>query len=429
MAWQWPTAEDNVATITFRPRFSRRLPDPFYNSTHGTERHVLFVAVSKLPTGVSMAASLKTLETRWEAYKDVQASLINKDCTPGTFHLKNQGITIIARAVNKIEDDEFEIEFGEGHGVVDGSHTYRLIIEAQQNPNIQLPAEQYVKVEILTKVPDDWIAEITGALNTPIVGQKDSLADLQDAFAWIKKTLKGEPYYRYISWSESQRGIYGVQDILSILTCFNTSSYTNAGSAHPIVAYENRSVVLSSFEEDYKTNRGRSYKKLRPILKDILTLHDTIQLEFPKYLERAGEGDSVLIEQAIKKPHKFPFLQTRSTERLANGALLPVLAAFRWMVEDDPSSGYSRWKGGFESVLERWRDAGERLVTQTIEKGREVDNNPDAIGRSPAHWGALHKEVAFVDLMGKQEPRPAAAEETSETAPEPAAVRSSQQRR
>jgi hypothetical protein len=262
-----------------------------------------------------------------------------------------------------------------------------------------------VKIEVLTRVPDEWVGEVTGGLNTAILAYADSLLPLQDALGWIKDELRNEPYFRSISWSESERGIHDVRDVLALLTCFNITAYANTGSAHPVAAYDNRSVVLASFEQDYKQNGGAAYKKLRPILKDILVLHDTIQLEFPKLLARAGTEASTLIERATKKPHEFSFVGTRSTERLAKGALLPVLAAFRWMVEDDPATGGVKWRRGFDKVLDRWRAAAERLVAQTVEKCRELDANPDTIGRSASHWGSLHKEVAFMDLMAPPEPQ------------------------
>lgn len=391
-----------MTAITFRPRFSRRLPDPFSNSTHGTERHVLFVPVSELPAGIALARGMRTPKTRWDVYKDVQRSLLDKDCTPGTFHLKNQGITLIARDAQRIEDDQYDVDFAQGQGIIDGSNTYRLIIEAQENPDIELPKNQYVKVEVLTNVPEEWVGEISDALNTSMLAHRDSLLDLQPALAWIKDELSDQPYFKSLSWSEEERGLYDVRDILSIATCFNTASYANAGSNHPVVAYDNRSVVLRSFEEDYKNHDGAAYRKLRGLLKDALVLHDTIQLEFPKLLQRSGTSAPELVDRASKRPYEFPFLQTRSTERLAVGALFPVLAAFRWMVEDDTVSGQARWCGGFANVLDRWRAAGERLVALTVEKSKEAGNNPDAIGRSASHWGALHKEVAFVDLMAKQ---------------------------
>jgi hypothetical protein len=216
----------------------RRSIDPLGNTTTAIDRNVLFVPVTDLPTGLPMAAGMKPPKTRWDTYRDVQASLLDKNCTPG------------------------------------------------------------------------------------------------------------------------------------------------------------------SFEQDHKQG-GDACRKLRPILKDILVLHDTAQLEFPKLLERNGTRYAEIVEHANKRPHEFPFLRTRSTERLARGALLPVVAAFRWLVETDPASGTVRWRGGFGQVLERWRAASDRLVALTVEKCREVGDNPDALGRSASHWSALHKEVAFLDLLAK----------------------------
>src|SRR6185503_7916024 len=140
-----------------------------------------------------------------------------------------------------------------------------------------------------------------------------------DALGWIRDELKSEPYYKSIAWSESERGAYDARDILAFLTCFNIASYANTGTLHPVAAYDNRAVVLSSFEQDYKQG-SHAFRKLRPILKDILALHDTIQLEFPKLLERSGKKYGEVVEHASKRPHEFPFLATRSTERLAKGA-------------------------------------------------------------------------------------------------------------
>jgi hypothetical protein len=264
-------------------------------------------------------------------------------------------------------------------------------------------------------VPEDWVAEICGGLNTSIGGQSDSLLHLQDALGWIKEELKGEQYFKSISWSESERGVYDVRDILDVLTCFNTTFYPNAGGTHPVAAYESRSVVLSSFEQDYRQNGGAAFRRLRPLLKQMLFLYDTIRIELPILLERGGKAPPDLIERAPKKPFEFPFLGTRATEQPARGAVLPILAAFRWMVEDDEGTKSTRWRGGFGNVLERWKKSCEALARHTTEKCRELDDGPDALGRSAAHWGALHKEVAFLDLMAKPTPPRSAAPPAART--------------
>lgn len=386
--------------ITLHPRFARRLPDPFSNSTHGTERHIFFVSVGELPAGISLEPSPRALKTRWDIYKEVQSSLLDQNCTPGTFHLKNRGITILAHHVDKLEENEYQIEFDEGHGIIDGALTYRLIIEAQQDPNVVLPRRQFVKLEVITKVPQEWTSEISTALNTSMQAQRDSLIHLQEALQWMKDELADEPYFKSIAWSENERGIYDIRDILCMIDCFNTELYPNAGTHHPVVAYENKSVVLSTFEEEHRNNGGRAFQRLRPILKDILRLHDTIQLEFPKFHRRQGVKAPELIETSSKRPFDFPFLRAKSTERLAKGALYPVLAAFRWFIDDDQNKSTVAWRGSFEEVVARWRTAADRLVGQSVNRMKEVGASPDSVGRSPSHWSMLHKEIAFIELMG-----------------------------
>lgn len=405
--------------IVIHPRFTRKVPEPMMHTAHGTERHVFFLAVADVPTGISLDPSPHATKTRWDVYKQVQASLLDQDCIPGLFHLKNRGITLVARAVHKIEENEYQLQFGPGHGIIDGAHTYRLILEAQQNRQVDLPKKQFVKLEVLTGVPDDWLGELAAGLNTSIQGQSDSLEHLGDAVQWIKDDLSSQRYYKSIAWSESERGDFDIREIIALLTCFNTAAYPNAGSNHPVAAYDNKGVVIKTFEEDHRKDGGRAYRRLRPLLKDILTLHDTIQIEFPKLHEQAARRGPALIESATKKPFKFPFLQTHSTERLARGALYPMLAAFRWMVEDSGLDGTARWRGGFEAVLGRWRDAGERLVAQTVEKAAETQGSTDAIGKSASHWGALHKEIAFLDLMAN--PARAAASTPAPAGSAPAA--------
>jgi hypothetical protein len=394
--------------VKIETRLARRFPDPFSNSAHATERHIFFVPVKSLPAAIALDPAPRAPKTRWDVYKEVLNSLLDKDCTPGTFHLKNRGITIVARDVTKVDDDQYEIHLAEGDGVIDGMHTYRLIMEAQQDTAIEIPAKQFVKLEVITKVPTEWLPEISRGLNSSMLSQRGGLAHLQDALEWIKTDFGGEKYARAIAWSEEERGSFEVRDLLCLLACFNTASYPNAGTHQPVVAYDNKAAVLTAFEEDYRSAAGKAHLRLRPLMKDILQLHDTVQLEFPKILAQSGLKTPHLIETAVKRPFEFPFLQARSTERLHRGALLPVVAAFRWLVEDNPLSGDLRWRGGFGNVLARWRTTADKLVARTVDRYNEL-RNIDALGRSASHWSMLHKEVAFVDLLAASQPPAAQA--------------------
>ena len=335
-----------MAIIVLKPRHAQRMHDPLFSSTHGTQRYTFFVPLEDLPEGISLDPCPRGPGTRWDVYKDVRASLLNEDCIPGIFHLKNRGITIVAEEVDKVDDREYKVEIKPGQGIVDGRQTYQLIIEAQRDANVNIPAKQYVKVEVIVGLPPACLPEMASGLNTFMEVQTQSLEPLQEAFQWIKDELAGEPFYQHISWSETQRGLFDVAEILCLLTCFNIDLYPNQGSNHPVVAYSNKAAVLKTFEQEFKENDGRAYVRLRPILKDILLLHDTIRKQFAELTRRQGHGKSDIIEQARGAPYQFPFTRMVAAERATRGALYPVLGAFRWLVQEDPQNGGSFMDGG-----------------------------------------------------------------------------------
>jgi hypothetical protein len=117
------------------------------------------------------------------------------------------------------------VSIGKNHGIVDGGHTYELIVSNLDNE--QLPDKQFVKFEILTGVPDDWIVEIAGGLNTSVQVQQFALDNLAGKFNWIQRELKDEPYYDVIAWRENEQGEFDARDLVSLLTCFNVELFSN----------------------------------------------------------------------------------------------------------------------------------------------------------------------------------------------------------
>ena len=263
----------------------------------------------------------------------------------------------------------------------------------------EIPKEQYVKVEILTGVPDEWIVEIAGGLNTSVQVQDMSLDNLGGLFEWIKDELGDEPYVNRIAWKENDAGEFDARDIVSFMTCFNIDSYPNEGDTQPVIAYERKSSALKQFEE-----HPDSYKKMRPILKEILILHDTISYESREIWNRTGGqfGSFAFVDDRKKGDFDFPFIGKQLQYRLTNGALYPMLAAFRWMIRVDKQTGNLAWNGGFENVLNRWRHSAEELLRATAQANTELGRNPNAIGKSRNHWANLHARVAMRDLMSQR---------------------------
>lgn len=388
-------ANTNKATIV--APLARRIPDPNFKDEYGLERHILIVPVNSLPKDIPLDPNARRPKTSKRVYQKVKASLFNQDCEPGTFHLKNKGITIVAQSVNAVTKDTYEIAMVNGiHGIVDGGHTYTLITEAQASS--ELPDDQYVTVEVRVGVPETWIPEIAGGLNTSVQVQDMSLDNLANAFQWIKDEIKTAPYFGKIAWSENDPGEYDARDLVSLLSMFNVELHPNEGDDHPVYGYEKKSVALKSFED-----KSASYKRMRPILKDILRLHDIIRRDYyhiwNEKTENGKAGHLAFSEKKSKGLWEFPFTSQKAEYRMVNGALYPILASFRWFVVSDQFNGEMSWRDGFDGVLAAWEDDGVTLLKSTHEMSNQLGRNPQSIGKSRPHWANLHNIVAKRDLQ------------------------------
>lgn len=382
------------STAVLRAPISRRLPDPVFHRTHGTTRHILYVRAVDVPEGMPLDPNPRGQNTNRRIYRDVRASLLNELGEPNTFHLKHKGITIVADAVKPgATDDEFIVEFGNGHGIVDGGHSYLLI--TNERGDVPIPEDQYVKFEVLTDVPNQWLAEIAGGLNTSVQVQEMSLSALRGEFNWLQDLVKSHPFAASIAWRENEDGDFDARDLVALLYCFNIAEFPNDSDNHPVKAYSNKADVLKHY-----IGHLEEYQGLSSIILDILTLHDTIRRDARELHNAQGGsfGKLSFVEARERGAWSFPFTGETGQYRLTNGALLPMLAAFRWfaVAADD---GIVCWRGGFENVLECWRGAAPELIRATVSAHNELGRNPNALGKSRNHWANLHNIVAKRELL------------------------------
>ena len=386
--------------FSFAPEYARRIPDPNFKSQSNAERHLFVMGVKSIPDGIGLDPNARRPNISKRVYRKVEASLLQQDESPkGTFHLKNKGITIIASSVKQLGDRKYEVALESGvHGIVDGGHTYELIVNNQENP--ELAADQYVNVEVRVGIPVEWIPEIAGGLNTSVQVQDMSLDHLAGRFEWLKDVLKKEMYYDTIAWSENDKGDYDARDIISMMLCFNVALFPNDTEDHPIAAYEKKSTALKLFEDN-----DRSFKRMKPILKDILRFYDIVGKLGPELynkLPNTKAGSLAFVDRRKRGKYRFQFTGEEDENRLTPGALYPMMAAFRWYVEDDPMSGTMKWRGGFASVLTAWNELGGELMRATTQTSNELGRNPQSIGKSRNHWSNLHSRVIKHDLMKQQ---------------------------
>lgn len=391
--------------FTIPAKFLRRIPDPIFPNC---ERHVMIVAITDLPSGLPTDPNPRRPRVDRSIWRDIKKHLLNEEGSPNTFHLKNKGITLIADRVGKVADGEtVEVFFADGQGIVDGGHTYELLMQnlpeiqelnAGKNGDDSSEVTQFVKLEVLTGFQPDLWPEIAGGLNTAVQVQEMSLMELKDEFEWIKNELRGEAYEKQIAYREGEVAPYDARDIVVLLDLFNIFDFPNDGSDHPVRAYTSKAQVLSNYK-----SKPKNYENLRPILKDILTLHDLIALDGRnKHNEAGGKGGKLAFVESRKRGEfPFVFIGEENKYRVIGGALFPMLAAFRWMVAHDPVTGLAEWRGGFKAVKALWDKTGPELMRATQETSNDLGRKPYAIGRSRNHWASLHKTVAAADLMSR----------------------------
>jgi hypothetical protein len=383
----------NLEKVTIKAEYSRHYPDPL-NKLNGEplniEHHILLSRAIEVPEGISKAPNPRVQDTDRQLYRTVRASLDNADDL--TFHLKNKGITILARQVDYSEDKKsVDVYIGDGDGIVDGGHTYEIIREAQSAGTC--PDGQYVKFEVLVGIPKVWAPEITGGLNTAMQVDDASLMNLAGRFEWVKEILKGTSFGSRITYKQNEEGAYDIREILGLLTLFNVNKFQYP--QHPKDAYVSKAKCLDLYDDD-----EASFKMLAPILVDILDLHDYVHLRSrDRYNEvTGGRAKSMKGVYATKKRGTYEYIFTgeEADYKLYDGTLYPMLGALRFLVEQKAGEKVYSWKlASFEDVKSFFDEVAPELVKITYQTSVTYGLKPNPVGKDDNHWDNLYKTVAL----------------------------------
>lgn len=378
------------------------------------DKYWLTVAAKDLPANISTKANARDPRgLNRHVYKEVRSSLEGETANVGTFDLMNKGITILAESVRVVNKEQglYDVAVDDAYGgIVDGAHTAKIIWESNREDTT--PDEQYVELYIRTGVSKPLISEIARGLNTGIQVAPQSIYNKAGHFNWMKKIVDKEPYGKLIAWNESDAGDYDVRDLIGVLEALNIFDFPNDvnASRHPISSYEKWSIPLEKFADDYERNEKKleksKYYRLRHLLKDGLVLYDTIRHDFRGMRNDEGgrAGNMKIVEEAgaSRGTFDFPFARLKPKQyRLTKGAAMPILAAFRSYVTEDPDTGDAEWRGGFERVKQVWRQAGPSLVAETYELTRDGIRTPDQVGKNRKHWGTLYMRLQVQLLQEK----------------------------
>jgi len=373
-----------MKSFTLRANFARRVPDPTFQN-EGVDRHVLFVQANSFPAALAQCLdpNARQPNTDRSVYKEIRESLESND---GLFHLKNKGITVIARKVEKTGEDDYSVilddQDGMKDGIVDGGHTAQIITEANADPIATFP-KQFVKVEILTNLRPELIEEISGGLNTSVAVKLMSLKNLEGRFNWLKRLFEKKPYQSRIAWSENEEGDMTARDVIAVLSMFDVERYpAKPDKSQPVKSYSGKEAVLKDYIAD-----SSGVEKLEPIVTDILELHDHIAGTSQGIWNEDG-GKFASLKWVHAGRRRLPFADKNSDAQPLPSALLPLLACFRQFVVLG-SDGKYHWVSKDLNLKSVWDTHGLSLLRVTDEACDDAGRNPNKMGKSQRHWSSL----------------------------------------
>lgn len=382
--------------LNFKTKSFRKIPNPFYNLDNymnNSEMYIMICDVKDIPKNIPMETNPREQKLTTAVAKKIRKSLINEKSN--NFYLLNRGLTISAKTVkydNKNDLVSIEFEDNDVHGDIDGGHTYKIILEQQENLDY---GEQFVKIEVLTGV-EDIFQELAAARNTSVQVQDKSIAELEDRFDIIKQAIEGEPYLNNIYFKENENGEIDVADIIAILNLFNIEKYPNKNE-NPIISYTGKGQCIKNYIEIHRNSKENPYVKMKYIMPDIFKLYDYLEKNMRRFYsngmsnKKYGAVRGVTTRKDGKEAFKTKFYNDNIDYLTPNGFIYPILGAFRVLLRENEQKYYEWKKDPFE-VMDK---VGVELVSNTINMSRELGNNPNATGKNKTLWMNLYMIVCM----------------------------------
>ena len=372
--------------------FSRLYTDP----TQALRRYYCVVPALEIPEGWSnwLEVNARDSSDKGRVPKAIRATLTDR---PDRFAEYNRGLTVVAAGVqwdNKTNRLTLNFNDRNYHGVLDGGHTLKAILDIRGQQESDDPQHQeqpaYCNIEILTGLDEDEIAAVVDARNTSKQVASKSLLNLEGSFADLKAVLGAKS--QLISWKENEDGVFDVREVIGILTALDAGSY--GSDSHPIIAYSSKEACLKRFKE-HKTG----YEKLYGIANDALRMWDEIQYWMPRHYNEKTHGKfgGWTGISVVKKPKELPFIGRTTDYDIPTAYIYPVLAAFRAMLVEQDNNWV--WGYGVDPMQLISEGIAGDLFISGIRESITTFHNPNRTGKDAQAWNGayLRARNAFLE--------------------------------
>lgn len=369
--------------------------------------HFLFISLKnlsrELPTGPNpRQADLKAKPCR-QMFETLEKE-------PELFTDCNRGLFLIAEKVYYPNQDNKKsaiINFGEDEdgnikgGLVDGGHTYAVLKKMMDDESLSdLPI-----FVMIIEGADQFATQLARARNTSVQVKPKSIANLDNEFKKIKEAL-GD-YSEKMIYTENEniineKAVFPIEELMALLTALNRDLYDS--DHHPTVAYTGVSTCFNKWLN--KQNRP-SYEKLYNILPSILEIYEYLYKKYEDYAKEGGTkkfGGFNGVERERGKGKnkkkiviKLPFTEEIVRYKIANGFILPIFSALRFLFEEE--NGSYKWIIDPKQFLDKH---APKLVSKILDAHKnENGSNPNKTGKSKMLWENIAQSVINYSLQEK----------------------------
>lgn len=324
---------------------------------------------------------------------------------PEKFVFKNQGIYIsVAQATHEKQRGgdgllTLTLDDKARHGVLNGGHTLRAILEARDSAGVSSSATAYVRLHIYQLNADrdkqiegdlgiELITDIAEGLNRTLQVDEPSLEDLKGSFDRMKKILKGKPGSEQIAYHQGDSGNIDVVEVLTLCSFFNLNKYPDRRT-HPQGLFGRRKVVLSTFLED-TNDPDSAFDRILPNLHEILAFSERVQQVIGSELGKIEKSNRKINWQSDRRDGYF--ISGQLTE-LPLGFTYPLLAAFRANVCPEAwRTGRFEWLEEPESLLQECASELARVIHNEY---RDNNGRIAEVGRKAAAYSLCYGIVVL----------------------------------
>lgn len=325
--------------------------------------------------------------TKSKPYKDMMTTLAIE---PEKFLENNLGISVIAENVKQIGNNRYELTFPSGTGILNGGHTQLAILHSKSDPNI---SNALVKISVREKsLAPNRIAEIAAAQNSSTAVKEYSLAEKKGLFAELKTKLHPDNE-KHIIWYEGKQvsanlGIDPI-DLIALLNLFNfmdnQSPYNPNNSSQPNASCNSKKTVFNSWVND-----STSIRKIYPLVNDIISLCETIQMEFTNKTGMARL--QIIIDAKNTRKQKLTFSGKIPQYNIPKAFLYSVLSAFRANIFYDSANNKVGW---YEEPLLLFRKHYVDLFREVMNAYKtSFKNDIKKVGSDKMLWTLLYIKLS-----------------------------------